>query len=37
LAASVVGFAILSIPSFLPDYRHLSVFRIIQGLNLLEK
>jgi len=37
LAASAIGFAILSVPSFLPDYRHLSVFRILQGFNLLEK
>ena len=36
LAASAIGFAILSAPSFLPDYSHLSVFRILQGLNLLE-
>jgi len=36
LAASAIGFAILSVPSFLPDFRHLSVFRILQGFNLLE-
>lgn len=35
LAFSAVAFSVLSIPSFLPDYRHLSIFRFLQGFNVL--
>lgn len=36
LAAAAIGFAILSLPAYFPDYNHLSVFRILQGINILQ-
>lgn len=36
IAASVVAFFILSIPSFLSDYSHLSIYRFMQGINILK-
>ena len=37
MVSSAILFAIMSVPSFLTDYRHLSIFRILQGFNLLAK
>ncbi len=36
LAFSAVAFFILSIPSFIPDFRHLSIYRFMQGINILK-
>ena len=35
MVSSIILFSIMSVPSFLPEFRHLSIFRIFQGFNLL--
>lgn len=37
MVASAVIFGIISFPAYLPDFRHLSIFRFLQAFNLLEQ
>jgi len=36
IAFSALAYITLSLPSYLPEYRHLSIFRFMQGINILK-
>lgn len=37
IASSALAYIALSLPSYLPKYNHLSIFRFMQGINILSK